>query len=77
MLVDEAEATARRILTDNLDQLHLLAKALLEYETLSGEEIKALLRGETITRKEDEPPSSDRGTRGWLRGTRGQPWRWG
>ena len=62
VLVDEAEATARRILTDNLDQLHLLAKALLEYETLSGEEIKALLRGETITRKEDEPPSSDRGT---------------
>ena len=62
VLVDEAEATARRILSDNLDQLHLLAKALLEYETLTGEEIKALLRGETITRREDEPPSSDRGT---------------
>jgi cell division protease FtsH len=47
-LIDEAEGTARRILTEHIDDLHNVAHALLEYETLSGEEVKALLRGEPI-----------------------------
>jgi len=47
-LVEEGEATARRILTEHLDELHVIAKGLLEYETLSAEEIQALLRGEPI-----------------------------
>ncbi|MFK7840527.1 MAG: ATP-dependent zinc metalloprotease FtsH [Bdellovibrionales bacterium] len=49
-IVDEAYARAKQILTDNLDDLHTLAKALIEYELLSGDEIKALLRGEPIIR---------------------------
>jgi cell division protease FtsH len=36
---------ARRILTEKMDDLHTLAKALLEYETLSGEEIVNALKG--------------------------------
>jgi cell division protease FtsH len=51
-LIDEADAFARKILTEKLDQLHLLANGLLEYETLTGDEIKALLRGESIFRPE-------------------------
>jgi cell division protease FtsH len=47
-LIDEGEGTARRILTEHIDDLHTVADALLEYETLSGEEVKALLRGEAI-----------------------------
>jgi len=47
-LIDEGEGTARRVLTEHLDDLHTVANALLEYETLSGEEVKALLRGEAI-----------------------------
>nr|WP_212611482.1 ATP-dependent zinc metalloprotease FtsH [Sphingomonas gellani] len=39
---------AKHLLTDHVDQLHLLAGALLEYETLSGEEIKKLIAGEEI-----------------------------
>jgi len=37
-----------------------LAQALLEYELLSGDEIKALLRGEPIIRKDpdDDEPST-------------------
>jgi cell division protease FtsH len=35
----------RRILTEKLDDLHTLAKALLEYETLTGEEIMGALKG--------------------------------
>ncbi len=41
---------AKQVLTDNIDQLHRLAAALLELETLSGDEIKRVLAGETIDR---------------------------
>ncbi len=47
-LIDAGEGSARRILTEHLNDLHTIANALLEYETLSGEEVKALLRGEAI-----------------------------
>jgi cell division protease FtsH len=53
VLVEEGEATARTVLTDNLDQLHKLAEALLEYETLSGEESKRAIAGEPIERDKD------------------------
>ncbi|HTG38047.1 ATP-dependent zinc metalloprotease FtsH [Sphingomonas sp.] len=43
---------ARDVLTEHIDQLHLLAGALLEYETLSGDEIKRLIAGEDIDRPE-------------------------
>jgi cell division protease FtsH len=51
-LIEEAEATARKVLTDNLDELHRLAGALLEYETLNGEESKRAIRGEDIGRED-------------------------
>jgi cell division protease FtsH len=53
VLVEEGEATARKVLTDNLDQLHKLAEALLEYETLSGDESKRAIAGEPIERDRD------------------------
>jgi cell division protease FtsH len=56
-LIEEAEATARKVLTDHLDELHRLAAALLEYETLNGEESKKAIRGEDIGR---EDPSNKR-----------------
>jgi cell division protease FtsH len=49
-IIDTAHNRARQTLTDNLDQLHALARGLLEYETLSGEEIRQLLRGEPVVR---------------------------
>ena len=52
-IVDEGYETARKVLTDHIDDLHTIAKGLLEYETLSGEEIQNLLKG--------EPPVRDRG----------------
>ncbi|MEE2695123.1 MAG: ATP-dependent zinc metalloprotease FtsH [Pseudomonadota bacterium] len=42
-LVDKAESHARKILKKNVKHLHNLAKALLEYETLSGDEVKELI----------------------------------
>ena len=51
-LVEEGEAVARKVLSDNLDELHSLAAALLEYETLSGEEAKKAIKGEDIGRED-------------------------
>jgi cell division protease FtsH len=51
-LVDAGEATARRVLTEKAEELRILAEGLLEYETLSGDEVRALLRGEAPDRSE-------------------------
>ncbi|HKT16048.1 MAG TPA: ATP-dependent zinc metalloprotease FtsH [Allosphingosinicella sp.] len=55
-LIEEAETAARKVLTDHLDELHRLAGALLEYETLNGEESKRVIKGEDIGR--DDPQSN-------------------
>ena len=57
-IIEEAEARAREVLTASMDALHNVADALLAYETLSGEEVQNLLKGETIVR--DEPSDEDR-----------------
>ncbi len=60
-LIDSAYARARQILTENLEELHRLAHGLLEYETLSGDEIRTVLRGEPVIRKVvDEPAPESR-----------------
>jgi len=51
-IVDEAEAAARKVLQEHMDDLHALAKGLLEYETLSADDGQKLRRGETIDRGE-------------------------
>jgi cell division protease FtsH len=51
-LVEGGEKEARRILTEKLDDLHKLAKALLEYETLTGDEIVNALKGVMPSREE-------------------------
>ena len=42
-IVETGYARARKVLTEKIDDLHKLAKALLVYETLTGEEIKDLI----------------------------------
>jgi cell division protease FtsH len=44
-LVQAGMDDARRILTERIADLHSVAKALLEFETLTGEEIENLLKG--------------------------------
>jgi cell division protease FtsH len=41
---------ARKILSDNMDTLKSLAENLLELESLDGEQIEAIIRGEPISR---------------------------
>ena len=50
-LIDDAYDRAFKILTEKKDEWERLAKGLLEYETLTGEQIQRVIRG--------EPPESD------------------
>jgi cell division protease FtsH len=53
-LVKGGEDEARQILTEKLAELHQVAKALLEFETLSGDEIINVMKGVQPIRVEDE-----------------------
>lgn len=50
-LVEEGYETAKNILTKKRKDLDTLAEGLLEYETLTGDEIKELLKGNKPTRE--------------------------
>jgi cell division protease FtsH len=59
--IDRAYAKAKRLLTENIEELHRVARGLLEHETLSGDEIRTVLRGEPVIRKVvDEPAPENR-----------------
>src|SRR5438034_3134912 len=57
-LVDEASNRATKILTERRKELEVLTKALLEYETLTKEEMEKVLRGEKLDKLEPiaQPP---------------------
>ena len=63
-LVDEGYETAKRILTEKYDDLERLAQGLLEYETLTGNEITRVIAGEPLGRGDDDEdtPSDTGGT---------------
>ncbi len=62
-IIDSAYARATKVLSENIDELHLLAKGLLEHETISGDEIKLIIKGEPIVRsRPDEPVNQGRGS---------------
>ena len=53
---------ARRILTEKRADLEILAKGLLEYETLTGEEIRDLLDGKPPVRDTGDTTPPPRGS---------------
>jgi cell division protease FtsH len=59
-LIDEGYQKAKKILTEKNDDLHKLAQALLEYESLSGDEIKDLLAGKPIIREDRAEADDDK-----------------
>ena len=62
--VDKGYERARKILTDKIEDLHKLAKALLTYETLSGEEIEDIVNKNVYpSNKEDlKEEDNDKGS---------------
>ncbi|KAB2919692.1 MAG: ATP-dependent metallopeptidase FtsH/Yme1/Tma family protein [Hyphomicrobiaceae bacterium] len=53
-IVTDGEKKAREVLTANRDKLEAITQALMEYETISGEEVHHLLRGDKIVRTSDD-----------------------
>jgi cell division protease FtsH len=61
-LIDEAYTSARTILTKQKKAWIALAEGLLEYETLSGEEIKQLIAGHKPSRDLGDDTPTSRGS---------------
>ncbi|MDX1822324.1 MAG: ATP-dependent zinc metalloprotease FtsH [Paracoccaceae bacterium] len=59
--IQEGYETAYRILTERKDEWERLAQGLLEYETLTGEEIKRVMRGDPPHASDDEDDKTDKG----------------
>ncbi len=57
-LIDDAYATAFRVLTEHRDHLEAIAKALLEYETLDGVQIKEIIEHGHMLNPPPGPPAS-------------------
>jgi cell division protease FtsH len=56
-IIDKGYNTAKSILTQHLKQLHELAQALIDHETLSGKQIQDLLAGKKINLEGANKPS--------------------
>jgi cell division protease FtsH len=56
-VVEDGYERAKHLLDEHRAQLESLAQALLEYETLSGDEIKKVIAGETIDRGGSKGPT--------------------
>ena len=55
-VIKEAYSRATAVLQENMDLLHSVAAALLDRETLTGDEVAALARGETLPPRPISPP---------------------
>jgi len=55
-IIDEAYKIAKDLITTNIDKLELIAKSLLEYETLDGQQVEEIIR----TGKFTPPPPAPR-----------------
>ena len=59
-IIDEAYETCRRTLTEHIDQLHALAKALMEREKLNEQEFNTVMAGGTLPPRDgDEQPKAE------------------
>ena len=57
-IVTEGQAKAWEVLLAHKPQLEAITRALMEYETVTGEECKSLMRGEPIVRRTDDDGGS-------------------
>ena len=57
--IEEAYEACRKIITDNIDKLHLIAQALIERETLDAEQLEELMTKGVITEREEKPENDD------------------
>ena len=55
--VEDGYTTAQKVIRENIDDLHAIAQALLDFETLTGDEIRGLMDGIQPTRPDGETVS--------------------
>jgi len=58
-IIDQGYDKAKKILTEKIDDLHKLAKALLTYETLTGEEIENLINKNVYPANKEDLKAED------------------
>ena len=61
-LIEFGETEARKLISENREKFVDIAEALLEYETLTGEELRAIMAGEKPSRDTGDDTPSSRGT---------------
>ena len=59
-IIDEQYALARKLIEDNQDKMHAMAKALLEWETIDAEQIDEIMSGKEPSPPKDWTPSVNR-----------------
>ncbi|WP_026792628.1 ATP-dependent zinc metalloprotease FtsH [Pleomorphomonas oryzae] len=60
--IEEGEQNARRIITENHDKFVAIAEALLEFETLTGEELRGIMNGRSPVRDAFDDTTPPRGS---------------
>ena len=60
--IEEGEQNARRIITENHDKFVAIAEALLEFETLTGEELRGIMNGHPPVRDAFDDTTPPRGS---------------
>jgi cell division protease FtsH len=67
-IIDDQYALARRLIEENADKMHAMAKALLEWETVDAEQLDDIMAGREPRPPKDwtprVPPSTDGGGSG-------------
>ena len=61
-LVTEGHDNAKKLLQEKEKEWELLAQALIEYETLTGDEIKKVIAGEKLDKSDEGPVSEEKRT---------------
>ncbi len=59
-LVEKGESSARKIIDKFLNELHIIAKGLLEHETLNANEIKTLLEGKKVVKEDSKKTAKNK-----------------
>ena len=66
-IIDEQYAIARKLIEDNQDKMHAMAKALLEWETIDADQIDDIMSGKPPRPPKDWTPSASKPSGGTCR----------
>ena len=63
-IIDEQYGIARKLIEDNQDKIHVMAKALLEWETIDAEQIDDIMNNRPPRQPKDWTPSNTKSSGG-------------